>query len=81
MPHGRHIYAKAYDMAKAIMCANSHSDDVLPHYKFVLRCCAKYPSINLPDQETDDQYPDISILIRFHIYLLISSNALKSEER
>ena len=31
MPHGRHIYAKAFDMAKATMCANSHSDHALPH--------------------------------------------------
>ena len=31
MPHGRHIYAKSYDMEKATMCATSKSDHVSPH--------------------------------------------------
>ena len=53
MPHGRHIYAKVYDMANTIMCAYPHYDNALPHWKFVLRCCAKWPCINLPDQETN----------------------------
>ena len=60
MPHGRHIYAKAYDMAKATMCANSQSDHALPHWKCVLRCCAQCPSINIPDQEIDDKHPNPS---------------------
>ena len=50
MPHGRHIYDKSYYMAKAKMCAYSQSDHALPHWKYVLRWCAKWPSINLPDQ-------------------------------
>ena len=29
--HRRHIYAKEYDMANAIMCAYQQSDHVLPH--------------------------------------------------
>ena len=36
MPHGRHIYAKAYDMANATMCANSQFDHALTHWKYVL---------------------------------------------
>ena len=36
MPHGRHIYAKASDMANATMCAYPHSDHALPHWKCVL---------------------------------------------
>ena len=72
MPHGRHIYAKVYDMAKATMCANSQSDHVLPNFKCVLRYCAKCPSINIPDQETDVQYPDTSSSILFHVYHLIA---------
>ena len=71
MPHGRHIYAKAYDMAKATMCEWSQSYHALPHWKCVLRCCAKYPSINLPKQETYNQYSDTSPSIRFHIYHMI----------
>ena len=37
MPHGRLIYAKAYDMEKATMCAKSHYNYVLPHWKCVLQ--------------------------------------------
>ena len=50
MPHGHHIYAKSHYMAKATMCAYSQSDHVLPHCKFLLRCCAKFPGINIPYQ-------------------------------
>ena len=52
MTHGSHIYAKAYDMAQATMCAYPQSDHALPHWKCVLWCCAECPCINLPDQET-----------------------------
>ena len=31
MPHGRHIYAKAYDMEKSTMCAYPNSDNTLTH--------------------------------------------------
>ena len=72
MLHGRHIYAKAYDMAKAKICEYLQSDHAIPHWKCVLQCCAKCPSIDLPDQETDDQYPNTSPSIRFHIYHLIA---------
>ena len=68
MPHGRHIYAKSSDMAQTTMCAYPQSDHALVHYKFVFPCCAKCPCINLPDQETDNQYSDTTPLIRFHIY-------------
>ena len=72
MPHGRHIYAKAYVMAKKKMCAYSQSYHALPHWKYVLRCCAKCPSISIPDQETDDKHPNPSPSISFHIYHLIA---------
>ena len=54
MSHERHIYAKASDMANGKMCTNPHSDNALPHRKFVLRCCADCPCINLPDQEKNN---------------------------
>ena len=54
------------------MCADPHSDRVLPHWKCVLRCCVKCPSINLPDQETDDHYSNTSPSIRFHIYHIVA---------
>ena len=51
MPHGRHIYAKVYYMENATMCAYHWSDNSLPHCKFLLRCCAELPHINITDQE------------------------------
>ena len=73
MPHGSHIYAKSYDMAKATMCEYPQSDHVLPHWKCVMRCCAKCPSINIPDQEIYYQYSKSSPSIRFHIFHIIVS--------
>ena len=60
LPHGRHIDAKAYDMAKATMCANSQYDNSLPHWNCVLICCAQCPRININEQETDDKHPNTS---------------------
>ena len=73
MTQGRHIYANAYDMAKATMCEYSQSDHVLPHYKCVLRCYAQCPGINIPDQEADYKHPNPNPSIRFQIYHLIAS--------
>ena len=56
MPHGRHIYANASDISKAIICSYPHPDHALPHWKFVLRCCAECPHINIPDQETNKKH-------------------------
>ena len=72
MPYGRHIYAKLSDMARATICAYPQSDHALPHWKCVLRCCDKFSSVNLPDQETDDQYSDTRPSIRFHIHNIIA---------
>ena len=51
MLHGRHIYAKAYDMKNDTMCKYPQSGRSLPHCKCLLRCCAECPHINIPDQE------------------------------
>ena len=72
MPHGRHIYAKSYDMAKARICANSQSDHSLPHWKCVLRFCVQCASINIPDQETDDNNSNCTPSIFFHVYHLVA---------
>ena len=69
--HGRHINAKAYDMAKATMCAYPQSDHALPHWKFVLQYCAKCLSVNIPDQEIYYQYSNTSPSIFFHIYHIV----------
>ena len=54
------------------MCAYTQSDHALTHWKCVLKRCAKFPCVNITDQETDGQYYDTSPSIRFHIYNLIS---------
>ena len=71
MPHGRHIYAKSYDMAKANMCECPQSDHALPYWKCVMQYYSKCPTINLPYQEMDDQYYNSSPSIRFHICHII----------
>ena len=72
MPHGNHIYAKSYDTENATMCAYSQSDHASPNWECVLRCCAKFPSINISDQEKDDKHPDTSPSIFFQIYHIIA---------
>ena len=67
MPHGRHIYAKAYYMENATMCTHTQSDHSLPHWKGVLQCCAACPCINFPDQEIDKKHEETTPSIRFHI--------------
>ena len=71
IPYGRHISAKADDMAQATMCAYPKYDNALPHRKFLLRCCSECPCINTRDQETDNHNIDTTPSIRFHIYHII----------
>ena len=73
MPHGRHIYAKAYDMAKATMCTYPQSDNALPHWKCVLQCCSDCQCINLTDQETDKKHEETTPSTMFYIYHIIVS--------
>ena len=56
MSNGRHIYSKASDMVKAKMCAYPQPDHALTQWKCVFQCCANCPCMNLPDQETGNQY-------------------------
>ena len=72
MPHGRHSYAKSAYMAQATMCEYPQSDHALPQWKCVLWCCAEFPSINIPDKETDNQYSETTPSIRFQIYHIIA---------
>ena len=72
VPHGLHIHAKSYDMTKATVCAYPQSDHAFTHWKCIIQCCEKCPIVNLPDQETYDQYSDTSPSIIFHIYHLVS---------
>ena len=58
MPQGCHISTKSNNMAMATMCAYIKSDHALPHWTFVLQCCAKFPCINLPGKGKDDQHSE-----------------------
>ena len=65
MPHGRHIYAKEYDIPQAIMCAYTQYDHAPPHWKFLLRCCTEsiHVSIFLTKKHTiiiQTQHPQYS---------------------
>ena len=78
MPHGRHIYAKASDMAKDTMCKYPQSDHTLPHWKCVLRCCAECPCIDITDQEIDKnmkkQHPQLGftfITSSYNVLLMV----------
>ena len=72
MPHGHHIYATASDMDIDIMCAYPPSQNALPQWKCVLRCCSNLLHIDLTDQESERHYYNASNSISFHIYHLIS---------
>ena len=71
IPHGSHIHAKASDMENATMCTYPQSEHALPHCKYVLRCCADFPCINIPGQETTKNHEETTPSIRFHIYHII----------
>ena len=72
MPHRRHIYAKASDMAKAKMCTYPQSYHALPPWKCVFWYCSDCPCINLPDKETNKKYEETISSIKFHIYHIIA---------
>ena len=63
MTYACHTYAKSYDTAKETMCDYPQSDHALPHWECVMQYCVKCPSINIPDQETYDQYSNTSTSI------------------
>ena len=59
-------------MAQAKICTYPQSDHALPHWKCVLWCFADCPFINLPDQETNNQYSETTPSNMFHIYHIIA---------
>ena len=72
MPHGRHLYARSYDMENSTMCTYPQSAHTLPHWKCVLQCCANCPCINITEQETDNQYSETTSSITFQINHIIA---------
>ena len=72
MPHGNHMFKISSDMAMTTMCAYPSSKYALPHWKFVLRCCAQFPCIYLQSPESDQHNSNVSPTISFHVYNLIA---------
>ena len=73
MPHRRHIYAKASNIANATMCTNPHFDHALPHWKYVLRCYADCPCINLPIKSMRKKHPQLgfTFIISLDVVLIM----------
>ena len=77
MPHGRHIYAKASNMANITMCAYTYSNNILPYWKCVLRWCAECPQFNIHGQETNKnmrkQHPQLgfTFITSLHVVILM----------
>ena len=59
-------------MVKATMCSYPQSNHSLPYFKCVFQCCSKFQSVNLPYQETYDQYSGTRPSDQFHVYSIIS---------
>ena len=51
MPHGKHMLQSESDISMATMCTYPSSNYALPHWKYVLRCCAQCPHIDIPSTE------------------------------
>ena len=72
MPHGKHTFKTASDMAMEKMCAYPSSKYSLPRCKCVLWCCAKFPCIDIPGPESDQHNLHVSTTKGFCAYHLIS---------
>ena len=70
--HRRHIYQTSPYMDTATMCVCPSSLYELIHCKCVLHCCAKYPCIDISNQESDKNKSMICPKIHFHVYNLVS---------
>ena len=52
LPHGKHMFQTASDMEMENICAYPSLKYALPHWKCVLRCCVKFPRIDLTNPES-----------------------------
>ena len=72
IPHVKHVFKTASDIAMATMCAYPSFKNSLPHWKFVMRCCAKCSCIDVTSPESDQNKSNVSSTIRFHVYHIIT---------
>ena len=70
--YGCHIYNTAGFMAMTKMCPCTSEHNGLPHRKYVLCCCNKFPIIFLPSQEANEETKNMCPTIRFHVYRNVS---------
>ena len=70
--HGFHIYNTAVYMAMAKMCTYPYTYHEIMHWKFLFRCCEKFPSIVIPSQEANKDTTNTCPIIRFHVYRNVS---------
>ena len=71
-PHGCNIYNSASDMAMAKTCPCTSQHHGIPHWKFILLFCEKYPGIIITHQEKNKYATNTCPTIRFHVYCNVS---------
>ena len=69
---GHHIYNTATYMVMAKMFPYTYKHHLIPHYKCVLRCYDKFPSIVLTSQEENKDTTNMCGTIIFHVYRNVS---------
>ena len=71
-PHECHIYNSDEDIAMKKMCLCNSQYHGLPHWKYLLQFCEKFPGISIPNQETNTDKTNTCLTIRFHVYHNVS---------
>ena len=71
-PHGCNIYNTDEEMAMSTMCTYNSKHNRPPHWKHVLRCCDKFPSIVLPSQEENKDTTNTCQTMIFYVYRNVS---------
>ena len=70
--HSFHSYNTTADMDMETMCNCTSKNHEIPHWKYVFRCCDKYPSIVLPSNEENKDTKNSCTTIRFYVYRNVS---------
>ena len=68
MTHGKHMFQIDFDIAMEKMCAYPSSKYALPHFKYILRCYAQCPQIDLTIPESYQKNSNVILTIRFNVY-------------
>ena len=71
-PHGCNIHNTATEMEMETMCTCNYTHNGLLHWKCVLRCCERFPSIRIPSQDENRDTTNTYPTIIFHFYRNLS---------